>query len=284
LKSGTESEKSLPEKDKKPKAMPDNLDGGDRVRSLSKGLRIITLFGVNRPELSLKEIVSFTKFPQPTAYRLVKTLEDQLYLVFDPGTGKYSIGPALIPALYLLDDHKALIRVLRPHLEELAEAAGEHSSLSVAVDTWAVVIDAVDSRRSPFHLNLSVGRVQDRLRSAHHKVIAAFSEDDYLARLGARTDYRIGPDTASGTSPATDDALAKVRSEGLAWDFEGLIPGVCAVASPVRDGSGSVLASIALVVPKERFTSDRLETLAGLVRTYGERMSRELGYMPGTSE
>ena len=254
-------------------------ENGDRlrVRSLSRGLQILSMFMVERPEVTLKEIVSETGLPRPTAYRLAKTLEDAFFLVFDAASGKYRLGPAMIPALYLLQDHSNLVSLLQQELQDLAEESGEHASLAVDADTRAVVIASAESSQNPFHLNLAVGRVQEGYASAHQKVFAAFKGPTYLAALLTGKDS--APISATG-GRALGEEVAAIRREGVASDDGQFMPALSGVASPVRDRSGAVVASVAVVTSTERYDADRRERLTQLVRVYGARMSQRLGYSP----
>lgn len=247
------------------------------VKSLSKGLRILSMFMTERPEITLKDIVRETGLPRPTAYRLARTLEDELYIVFNPATLHYHLGPAMIPALYLLKDHANLVRLLGKLLAELAETAGEHASLAVEVDTSAVVIDFASSSHNLFQPNLPIGRVQEGLGTAHRKVFAAFKKPEELAALLAAPQRALTAHTITDPGLLAQE-MARTADEGLAFDIEEYWKGVCAVAAPVRDRSGMVVASVSLVVALERFSPERRRLLAEMVRTFAARMSNELGH------
>ena len=261
------------------KVAPESAEAGDalHVRALSKGLQILSMFMVERPELTLKDIVRETGFPRPTAYRLARTLEDELYIVFNPVTGRYHLGPAMIPALYLLKDPSNLVRLLHSHLQDLAETAEEHASLAVEVDRAAVVIDSVSSSRNLFQPNLPVGRVQEGLATAHRKVFVAFKKSDELAALLAEPQVAHTAHTLTDPKSIAAD-LATVAREGVAFDIDEYWTGVCAVAAPVRDRSGAVAASLSVVVATERCGEDRRRLLADITKTFAQKMSFELGH------
>jgi DNA-binding IclR family transcriptional regulator len=250
---------------------------GMHIRSLAKGLEVLGMFTIERAEWTLKDIVRETGFPRPTAYRLVRTLEDEHYLVFNQQTSRYHLGPAMIPALYLLQCHRDLVRLLHDHLQELAENAGEHASLAVEVDRTAVVIDSASSSHNLFQPNIPIGRVHEGLCTAHLKLLAAFKDQDELAALLAQ------PQVAHTVHTIIDPGMlaaqmAMVVHEGVAYDIEERWMRVCAVAAPVRDRSGAVAASVSVVVSVERFGEERRRLLAETVRSFAAKMSAKLGY------
>ena len=259
-----------------------NGDQGDalHIRSLSKGLQVLSLFTVERPEWTLKEIVKETGFPRPTAYRLLRTLEDERYVAFDPETTRYHLGPAMIPALYLLKDHSNMVRLVQGHLQELANIAGEHASLAVAIERTAVVIESASSANNPFQPTIPIGRVHEGLVTAHSKILAAFKKPAELKIMLAEPQVAHTAHTITDPQMLAEEMARIVRDE-MAYDIEENWLGVCGVAAPVRDRSGAVVASLSVVVSVERFTPERRRLLTEIVKSFAAKMSVELGYVGG---
>ncbi len=72
--------------------------------------------------------------------------------------------------------------------------------------------------------------------------------------------------------------LAEVRRQGFATAVEELEAGLTAVAAPVRDAEGRVVASISASGPSFRIPADRIPALAGTVRAAAAEISRRLGW------
>lgn len=248
-----------------------------RVRALSKGLEILSLFSADRPELSLRDIVSETGFPRPSAYRLLRTLQDAHYLVLDAQTSNYRLGPAMIPALNLLRQHSNLARLLQEDLQALADVSGEQACLAVTAERTAVVIATTASSSNPFLFAFPKGRIHAGLASALSKVLAAFMDRQELAAVLAT------PSVACTVHTTTDPGLvaaeiARVAEEGVAFDIEEYLIGVGSVAAPIRDRSGAVVAAVAVLAAVDRFGAERRPLLADMVKTFAARMSAQLGY------
>ena len=77
--------------------------------------------------------------------------------------------------------------------------------------------------------------------------------------------------------------LAEVRRQGYATAVEELEAGLTAVAAPVRNAEGVVVASISASGPSFRIPADRIPALAGAVRRAAAEVSRRLGW-PRTAD
>ena len=89
------------------------------VRALAKGLAMLSLFDAERREWTLDEMVAELKLPRMTGYRMARTLQSAGYLVTDPQSGRYRLGPALIASTYLSEGYAELVAIARPYLETL---------------------------------------------------------------------------------------------------------------------------------------------------------------------
>ena len=98
------------------------------VQALTKGLAVLSLFDALSPELSVDEIAGLTGFPRMTAYRLARTLENAGYLVGDPTTNRYHLGPAIMAATRVsYDRHADLVRSPAPIWKDSPHGRGRPS-------------------------------------------------------------------------------------------------------------------------------------------------------------
>jgi DNA-binding IclR family transcriptional regulator len=119
----------------------DGSDSGGIVQSLAKGLRILGMFSATQPNWSVSDLIRMTGYPRATTYRLVRTLESERYLVLNPATGRYRIGPAATAFLHSLKEPSNLVLTLHPFAQALAEQLGEPVSLAIDVHGDPLVID-----------------------------------------------------------------------------------------------------------------------------------------------
>jgi DNA-binding IclR family transcriptional regulator len=251
-------------------------DGAFLVRALSKGLTVIGLFDAENREWTLDEIAERAGLPRMTAYRMIRTMEAAGYLVRDPVTSRYHLGPALLATTYISETYLELVSIARPYLRKLAEETGESATLAVEVDGVAVSVDMVDTPR-PFRREVALGRIIGDTASANGKILAAFKSEAERADIVALAHSQMTPHTI--TDPVALAAeLELVGREGVAFDIEERNIGTCAVAAPVRDQLGKVIAAISLVVPTGRFTPDERPRFAEAVKDAAVSLSAFLGY------
>ena len=246
------------------------------VRALAKGLAMLGLFDAEHREWTLDEMVSELELPRMTGYRMARTLQGAGYLVTDPQSGRYRLGPALLAATYLSEGYAELVAIARPYLQALVEETGESATLAVDVDGVAVCVDMLDSPR-PHKREVAVGRVIGDTANAHGKMYAASMPDGERERLLAMPHERLTPRTITDPEELAAE-LRRVREEGVAFDIEERNLGTCAVAAPVRDQMGSVIGSIGVIVPTGRFGTEEREICVSAVKASAAALSGFLGY------
>jgi DNA-binding IclR family transcriptional regulator len=253
-------------------------DGDDAfvVRALSKGLLILGLFDAEHRDWTLDEMVAQIGLPRMTAYRMARTLQGAGYLVHDPVTSKYHLGPALLATTYLSESYAQLAEMARPYLESLVEQTGESATLAVEVDGVAVCADMVISAR-PSRRDVAVGRIIGDTANAHGKMIAASKPDSERERIVNLPHPQLTPNTITDPHALLAE-LEKTWLEGVSFDREERNLGTCAVAAPVLDQMGEVVATLAVIVPTGRFGPAESKACADVVKTTAASLSAYLGH------
>lgn len=248
------------------------------VRALSRGLGILCLFDVDHREWTIDEMAAQTGLLRMTAYRMARTLESMAFLVRDPATNRYHLGPATMAMTYVLGDHSELVDAARPFLESLAEETGESVTLAVEVDEVPVCVDIVNTAR-PFKRRTAPGRIIGDIASVHGKVFAAFKPPAKRELILTQPHPQLTPYTV--TDPrALAEELDSIAREGVALDIEGLYVGICAAGAPVRDQFGAVAAAISVVGPTGRFGPAERDSCAEAVKVAAASLSAYLGWNP----
>lgn len=244
------------------------------MRALERGLQIIRCFDMRRPAWRIADLAKEVGLHRATARRLIKTLEAASFLDLDPESGEYRLGAALFPVAYVLREHDTMVRVTHPFLERLAADTGETVGLSVWTNDGMLHLDHVQTIHL-FKPQLVSGALSTVYGNTHSKILLAFGPEERLSRLsfGHR-----GSSLSLAEITRVQTELQKVRDSGIAWDIEESSKGVCAVGVPIRDGSGEVVASLAVVAPNDRFGPAQQESTATLITATGLAISKELGF------
>ena len=178
-----------------------------------RGCPSSALFDAENREWTLDEIAERAGLPRMTAYRMIRTMESAWYLVRDPVTNRYHLGPALLATMYLSEGYAELAAIVRPYLQELTEKTGEAATLAIEVDGVAVSVDMVETTR-PLRREVAIGRIIGDTASANGKVFAAFKSGAERAAILARPHPALTPNTI--TEPQVL-AMELDRSWPRAW-------------------------------------------------------------------
>jgi DNA-binding IclR family transcriptional regulator len=253
-------------------------DSGGIVQSLAKGLRILGMFSVTQPSWSVSDLIRMSGYPRATTYRLVRTLESERYLVLNPASGRYQIGLAATALLHSLKEPSNLVLALHPFVQALADQLGEPVSLAIDVHGDPLVIDSDSIGLSPLTLSIGPGRVVDAGTStAPGKLFLAYKGPEQWKAVLARPLRRRTPCTIIDPDAFTAQ-LERVLADGVAFDEGEHFVGLCAVAAPVWDGAGTLVAAATIQTIAERFREERRRLLVEALKSSAARMSSALGF------
>jgi DNA-binding IclR family transcriptional regulator len=252
------------------------------VRALTRGLSILSLFDVDHREWTIDEMAERTGLVRMTAYRMARTLESMAFLVRDPMTNRYRLGPATLAMSYVADDHSGFVTAARPFLESLVEETRESVTLAVEVDGFPVCVDIINTTR-PFKRMTAPGRILGDVATVHGKIFTAFKSPEERGAILAKPLPQRTPHSITDRA-ALEAELDQAVREDVAYDFEGFYLGICAVGAPVRDQFGSVVGSVSVVAPRGRFGPVERALCTKAVKAAAASFSAYLGWNPADGE
>jgi IclR family pca regulon transcriptional regulator len=213
----------------------------DFVQSLERGLAVICAFDREHSELTLSEVAAATGVTRATARRFLLTLVRLGYVRSD---GKFfSLTARVMELGYAYLSSLSLPEVAEPHLKALVAEVNESSSVSVLDGPDVVYIARVPVSRI-MTVAISVGtRFPAYATSMGRVLLAALPEATLEAYLAGMRMERITPRTLA-SEVALRAELAKVRTQGFALVDQELEEGLRAVAAPIRDRAGDVVAAL----------------------------------------
>lgn len=256
--------------------IPEDADGANLggVRALERGLRVLRCFDVNHRSYKISDLSRASGLHRATTWRLVKTLEAEGFLAMDSESGSYHLGSSLLPLAYVIRSSDELVRMARPHMERIASSTGETVGLSVWTVSGPLLVDHIPTTHF-FKPSMLTGRIDATYGSTHTKIFLAFGSEERLSRVTSDESY-LSLSLAQATG--LHEELDTVRKTGIAYDLEETREGVCALGVPVRDDSGEVVASLSIVVPKDRFGATARTQFSAVLTGAAQQLSRELGF------
>jgi IclR family acetate operon transcriptional repressor len=218
------------------------------------------------------ELADRSGLPKSTTSRLVAALERQGLVQRDTGRGALKPGPVLLRYARRETSHPDLVELAAGALEHLARISGETANLGVATSTAVEMLDQRDSR----HILGSTNWVGQRVPN-HGSVIGKVFLADGALPLPHGPLERLAPRTITDRAEL-DRELERVRARGYATAVDELEPGLWAVAAPVRDAGGNVVAALSVSGPTVRLHDGLLDEFGRLVCDEASTLSVRIGY------
>jgi len=250
---------------------------GPAVQSVGRAIRILEHLADEAGELTLSELGRRLGVHRATASRLVSTLAEHGLVERSAATDRYRLGFGLVRLAGAAVARLDLVQQSRPVLEGIAERTGETVNLAVLSGGQVMHVDQVSGSRSVVSASW-VGRVVPFHCTSNGKVLVAFLAEGDRERMLDRPLERSTRNTI--VDPETLRAeLQEVRARGYAKTVEELEEGLNAVAAPVRQADGAVVAAVSISGPSFRMRPAALPRLAHLAVDAGTAISQRMGYM-----
>ncbi len=189
-----------------------------------------------------------------------------------PETGRYRLGVRILRLASAVLGRLNVRDAARPHLEELVREVGETATLSIPGDRDAITVDFVPTDRYLQGVT-RLGRPSVGHASSAGKVQLAFGGSP-LPRGRLR---RFTPKTITDADALARE-IATVRRQGWASAIEEREPGLSAIAAPVWDATGALVAIVALQGPSSRFDRAAIKRALPLLLDCAAAISRALGW------
>jgi IclR family transcriptional regulator, KDG regulon repressor len=251
--------------------------GGERETSIRRGIEVLlSLAGEESLEtggLGVTRIAELLGREKSQVSRALKALNE--YGLVERGKDNgYRLGWRLY-ALAQLAGHRRLLETAEPVMRRLAHSLGERVHLSVlqGLETMTVLSESPGrtvqatgwaGRMTPVYCTAS-GRA----------LLLDWDDDDIRAAFDDVEFVAFAPRTLR-SADALASAVADAREAGWAMVDEEFERDLISVAVPVRDPSGTIIASLNASAPRYRFV-ERVDDAAQELITVAADITRELG-------
>lgn len=252
-----------------------------RVDAVAKALRLLEVFTIPPHRFNLTELSARANMSKNQTFRLLCTLGEAGFVRQEPETKSYRLGVRMFQLAGALLEGDDLLLAAGEALTWARDTTGETVNL-IARDGPDAAI-CVDRRGSPRPLQITA-RVGARFAlhaGASPKLLLAFSDDRTIEWYFARHQSLPAFTAATITDPVALRAeLQRIRAQGYAISDEDLDAGACAVAAPIHNRRGDVIAGVSIASPASRFGPVERERNRTVALEAAARISQNLGYQP----
>lgn len=227
--------------------------------------------------LSLKEICTVTGLHASTAHHLMATMVKRGYVVQNPDSRRYRLGPALLRLRSVVSKDLDLREIGLACANELCTRTGESVYLTAFRDFHSVVIIDLPSPQ-PVRVVRPNGPKPDLHATASGKCLLAHESDEVVENYVSKGPFKaFTPNTITSLDHIREE-LARIKEEGIAFDREEHVLGVSCIAAPVLNDSGTCVAALSISYPTFRGNPALLDKWTTDVRECALRLSHRLGY------
>ncbi|HEY7524246.1 MAG TPA: IclR family transcriptional regulator [Candidatus Limnocylindrales bacterium] len=248
---------------------------GNAVRSVDRAAALLLALGESQGEAGVTELARRLGLHKSTASRLLATLQRRGLVEQDDETGKYRLGIVVIRLAERAERTLDLRGIALPELERLARLTHETTGLGVVDGETLLTVAQVDGPNL-----IAVGDWTGRSTPLHcvasGKVLMAALPEREVLRLVRRGLHTYTERTIVQLEPLLEE-LARVRRRGFATAMGEYEAGLNAVAAPVHDARGTVIAAVDIWGPAFRLTPRRIPELAAQARETAAAISVRIG-------
>lgn len=241
---------------------------------------ILLLFTDGPDSLGVSAIARSLGLSKPVVHRTLTSLVQRGFLVSEPRTREYALGPSLASLGARALRESRLRTAALPAMRRLHEVTGETVTVSARVPGGRVYLDQVESTRE-IKMTVELGRRFPLHAGSSSTCILAFlPESEREESVSGHALEALTPKTI--TDPLELAArIASVRATGIAQSDGERQHGAGSVAAPVFGVDGEVVGSISVCGPVYRMDRATRAAIIPRLQEAADEVSRALGWRGG---
>jgi DNA-binding IclR family transcriptional regulator len=248
------------------------------IQSVQRAMKLLSAFTPERRQWSVSDLARWSGLHKSVVARLLATMALDGFLMQDPTTRTYTIGPQGFAVGSAYEPYTMLDRIARPAMQELATASGHACALGVPVGREFMYLIVVEGPRStPIRVTIEVGARRPYHAAAIGKILLARMSPVHVREiLGDGPLPKLTPHTIDSVEQMHAE-LAEVRRTGIAISQQEAIVGAGAVAAGITNARGETIAGINVTYLIHIVSEEERATIARLTVEAAARISQRVG-------
>jgi DNA-binding IclR family transcriptional regulator len=253
---------------------------GYSVRAVDRALDVLSAVADADSPQTIQQIAERAELSITTTFRLLRTLQQQGYVMPSPQDGRYVLGFRVLELAHALLRQVDVVGVARPFVMDLRNRIGETVCLAVRSGEYHVRALQAEGTQ-PLRRVLVIGERMPLYAGSVGKLFLAAASDREIEEYLGHTEL-VPFGEATPTDPATVwQQIGQVRERGYSESINERGHGGAGLATPIYGPDGRVVAALEISGPASRFTPEVRQAWIETGRETARAVSRALGYREG---
>ena len=246
--------------------------GKAKNSALRKATQILEVVIAENYGISAAELAARLKLPRQTVHRSVRALEEMGFVIRAVARDKYEIGPTMLNLannIMVMSHRRGPWRAV---LKDVVDQTGESCNVAVLDGYEIIYVDRVECP-SPLRVQLEVGSRVPAFCTAIGKIMLAYLSATVRKKLLETIPTPKLTDATITDRRALEAELKRVRKLGYAINRGEFIPGIVAIAVPILNERGDIIAGIAVHAPVLRVPATGIHRFLPILNKAAKRLS-----------
>ncbi len=247
------------------------------VGAVVAATRILRFLASLRRPAGVAEVARTLCLNPSTAFNVLRTLAGEGLVAFDPMTKTYAPGLGLAELAVSALDGVGAVRVVRPHLESLADRFGVTMTLWLRAGPDRVLLVDRAEGKAMVRIHMNIGQRLPLLIGALGRCMAAHAG---LPEAELSRKYAALRADALPPFKAFLRQVEQARRDGYAVDADNFVSGITTVSSAVLDSAGGPVMALSAVDLSARLDRAAARHLGAELVEAAAEVGRALGARP----
>lgn len=236
-----------------------------KVNDLARAMtQILTTLYMHDGDVGIRAIAAECGVPKSSLHRMLQALKEEGWVYQGGEDDNYRIGLRLLVLASQSRLRMGLVKQLHPVMKRISEFCGQTVILSVLEGKQTVCLHTIESNKR-IRVDSQVGSRGPLHAGASGKALLAFAQTELREEVLSEPLESYTPFTI--TEPGRLRAeLEKIRKNRYAVSIEELDPGAAAIAAPILDQRGELVAGLSIAGPRFDFEGKELEWSREILR------------------
>lgn len=246
------------------------------VDAVSKAIELLFLVAEEGGK-GVTELAKLSGNTKARAFRLLTTLEESGLVRRQLPLATYSLGYRALIIGTAAQSQLNLIQVAQNVLESVGQECNESVLVRVRDGAETICVAWWDAPHA-LRVHSQLGDRRPLFVGASGKLLLAHAPEDIQEGILSGKLEQFTPNTIVKRTELKKE-IKKILAEGYSSSFSEKAADMVAVAAPVRDVSGTVIASLSMTAPASRVPRESLNKFVDILKRGASQFSAELGYV-----